>query len=130
MFTCPAYSSHTTPSTSRDMTTVSKMGHMIVVGLPKLKVLRQNPPDGSVSPKVNRVRDKVTQRVASSWYTRGPSERTQHLQAFYLSPDQEVSFPPLYVGWHLAIWNFPPGITQESHLKPPDPNLTSWWGGH
>jgi hypothetical protein len=39
MFTCPSYS-HAMPSTSRDIATVSKMGHTIVVGLPKLRVLR------------------------------------------------------------------------------------------
>jgi hypothetical protein len=33
-----SYSSHTTPSTLRDMGTISKMGHMIAVGLPMLRV--------------------------------------------------------------------------------------------
>jgi hypothetical protein len=56
----PSYSSHTTPSTARDKATISKMGHTIVVGLPKLRVLRQNPPVGSALPRANRVRDKVT----------------------------------------------------------------------
>jgi hypothetical protein len=30
---------------------------------------------------------------------------------------------PLRVGWHLAIWVFPPGITWERHLKPPGLDL-------
>jgi hypothetical protein len=52
--------------TSRDTATVSKMGPMIVMGLPKLRGLSQNPPAGSAQPRAKRVRDKVTQRVASS----------------------------------------------------------------
>jgi hypothetical protein len=35
-------------------------------GLPKLRVLRQNPPVGSAPPRANRARDKATQRVVSS----------------------------------------------------------------
>jgi hypothetical protein len=42
---------------------------MIVVGLLELRVLRQNPPVGSAPHKANNARDKVTQRVASSWRT-------------------------------------------------------------
>jgi hypothetical protein len=42
------------------MTIVSKTGPTIVVGLPKLRVLRQNPPVGSVLPRANREREKVT----------------------------------------------------------------------
>jgi hypothetical protein len=61
------------PSTARDMATISKMGHMIAMGLPKLRVLKQNPLDGLAPPRANKVRDKVTQRVASSWHIRGPS---------------------------------------------------------
>jgi hypothetical protein len=30
---------------------------------------------------------------------------------------------PLHVVWHLAVWVFWPGITRESRLKPPGPNL-------
>jgi hypothetical protein len=87
MFTRPFYSSHTMPSTSWGMTTVSKMGHTIAVDLPKLRVLRQNPPDWSVPRKTNRARDKMTQRVANSWNTWGTSEGTQHPQVLYLSLD-------------------------------------------
>jgi hypothetical protein len=47
----------------------------------------------------------------------GPIEGTQHPEALYLSPDWEVSFMPLCVGWHLAVWVFPPGITWERRLK-------------
>jgi hypothetical protein len=63
LFACPSYSSHTMPSIVRDTTTVSKMGHTIVVGLLKLRVLRQNPPVRSIPPRANRVRDKATQRM-------------------------------------------------------------------
>jgi hypothetical protein len=86
-FACPSYSSHTMPSTMWDMVTVSKMGHTIAMGLPKLRVLRQNPPDGSAPPRANRERDKGTQRVSSSWHTRDPSEGTRHPEALYMSPD-------------------------------------------
>jgi hypothetical protein len=54
------------PYTTRDTTTTSKMGPMIVVGLRKLCVLRQNPPVGSALPRANRARDKATKMVASS----------------------------------------------------------------
>jgi hypothetical protein len=62
----PLDSSRIGPSTVRDMATVSKMSSMIVVALPKLRVLLQNPPVRSAPTKANRARDKVTQRVASS----------------------------------------------------------------
>jgi hypothetical protein len=67
MFTLLPNSSHTVPSASRDTTNVSKMGPTITVGLPKLRVPRKNPPDRSALPRANKVRDKVTQRVTSSW---------------------------------------------------------------
>jgi hypothetical protein len=76
MFTRPYYSSHTRPSTVWDMATISKMSHTITVGLPKLRILRQNLPDESVPPRANIARDKPTQRVPSSWHTRGPFEGT------------------------------------------------------
>jgi hypothetical protein len=60
-------------------------GPTIIMGLLKLRVLRQNPPVGSVPPKENGVRDKVTQRVASSWHTRDPIEGDRYPQALYLS---------------------------------------------
>jgi hypothetical protein len=50
-----------------------KMGHMIVVGLPKLRLLRKNPSVGSAPPRANRTRDKATQRVVSSRHTRASS---------------------------------------------------------
>jgi hypothetical protein len=40
-----------------------------------------------------------------------------------MSPGWEVSFTPLLVGWHLAVRVFPLGITQDSRLKPPGPDL-------
>jgi hypothetical protein len=49
-----------------------EMGPMILTGLPKLRVLNQNPPVGSATPRANKVRDKATQRVASSWRYLGP----------------------------------------------------------
>jgi hypothetical protein len=54
--------------TTRDMITVSKMGPTIVVGLPKLRVPRQHLPVGSMPPRANKARDKVTQRMISSWH--------------------------------------------------------------
>jgi hypothetical protein len=78
----------------RDMTTVSKMGHTIIVGLPTLKVRRQNPPNGSEPPKANKARNEVTQGMATSWHFRSPIEGTQRPQASYLSLDREVSFTP------------------------------------
>jgi hypothetical protein len=69
MLTRPTYSSHTTPSTTWDTATISKMGHMIVVGLQKLRDLRQNPSVGSMPSTPNRARDKATHSVAGSWHT-------------------------------------------------------------
>jgi hypothetical protein len=48
------------------------MGPTIVMGLPKLKVLRQNLTVGSVPPKANKASDKATQRMASNWRYPGP----------------------------------------------------------
>jgi hypothetical protein len=50
------------------MAIVSQMGPMIAEGPIKLMILMQNPSVGLVSPRANRAMDKVTQRVASSWY--------------------------------------------------------------
>jgi hypothetical protein len=94
MFRCPSYSMHTTPSIVRDTTTVSKMGHTIAVGLPMLRVRRQNLPVGLEPPIATRVRDEATKRVANSWCIRSPIEGTRHPQASYLSRDQEVCFTP------------------------------------
>jgi hypothetical protein len=58
MFTRPSCSSHTTPSTQRDMTTVYKMGHTITVGLSMLRVQRQNPPAGSELSRATRERER------------------------------------------------------------------------
>jgi hypothetical protein len=67
MFTCLPDSSHVVPTmTARDTTTISKMVPMFVMGLPKLRVLRQNPLARSAPPRANIARDKATQRVASS----------------------------------------------------------------
>jgi hypothetical protein len=61
-----AKSSHIGPSTTWDMATICKIGLMIVVGLPKLMVQRQNPLVKSTPPRANRVRDKATERVPNS----------------------------------------------------------------
>jgi hypothetical protein len=71
---------------------------MTTVGLPMLRVRRRNPPDKLEPPRATRVRDEVTQGVANSWHIWSPIEGTQHPQASYLSPDQDVSFTPLRVG--------------------------------
>jgi hypothetical protein len=82
-------------------------------------------------PIANRARDKATQMVANIWHTQGTIDGTQHPQALYLSPGQEVSFTPLRVGWHLAIRVLPIGITWECRLKPPSPDLPRGGGiGH
>jgi hypothetical protein len=67
-------------------------------GLPKLMVQREILLDWSESSRVTRVRDEVTQRVASSYRIRCPIEGTRHPQALYLSPNWEVSFTLLRVG--------------------------------
>jgi hypothetical protein len=84
---------------------------------------KAKPTVGLEPPRATRVRDEEKQRVANSWCTWCPVEGTQHPQASYLSPSREVSFMPLCVGWHLAVHGFSLGITWQSRLKPPDPNL-------
>jgi hypothetical protein len=79
--------------------------------------------------RANRVRDRVTQMVASNLHTRDPIEGTRHPQALYLCPGWEVSFMPLRVSWHIAIRIFSMGITRERRLKPPGPNLPGEGGG-
>jgi hypothetical protein len=122
-FTRHPNSSHDTPSTSWDTTTISKMGPIIAEGPANLRVPRQNPPVRLKPLRATRVRDEATQRVASIWCIRGPTEGTWHPQASYLSPEWELSFTPLYVGWHLAVRVFPPGITRERRLKAPGLDL-------
>jgi hypothetical protein len=97
-FRCPSGSSHTTPSTPKVMAFVSKMGHTIVMGLPMLRIQRQNPSVGSEPPRATRVRDEVTQRMPSNWRIRSPIRGTRHTQASCLSLDRQVSFTPLRVG--------------------------------
>jgi hypothetical protein len=77
-----------------------KQAPQLLRGLPKLRVRRRNPPVGSEPPKATRVRDKVTQSVASSWRIRSPIEGTRHPEASYLSPSWGVFITPLCVGWH------------------------------
>jgi hypothetical protein len=70
--------------------------------------------------------DEATQRVANIWRFWGPIKGTRHPQASSLSPNQEISFTPLCVGWHLAIQVFPPRIIQKGCMKPPGLDLI--WG--
>jgi hypothetical protein len=49
-----------------------KMGPTIVMGMPKVRVWRQNPPVRSVPPRSNRARDNVTKRVGSNSHYLGP----------------------------------------------------------
>jgi hypothetical protein len=118
----PPCTPHITPSTLRDMATISKMGHTIIMGLPTLRVRRQNPPDGSRLPRASIARDEATQGVSTSWHIWSPIEGTQCPQASYLSLDREVSFTP-----HLWDGSEPPGfstpITQERSMTPPGPDL-------
>jgi hypothetical protein len=75
MFTRLPYSSYIASATiARDMAIVSQIGPTIAEGPAKLMVLRQNSLVRSVPPKENRVRDKATQRVASSWHFLGPHQ--------------------------------------------------------
>jgi hypothetical protein len=83
------------PSIVQDRTTISKMNPMIVVGLLKLRVQRQNLAIGSAPLRANKERDKERQRLASSRHTRGPIDGTLHPQVLYLSLSQEDSFTPL-----------------------------------
>jgi hypothetical protein len=102
----PPCTPHIMPSTSRDMATISKMGHTIIVGLPTLRVRRQNPPDGSQPPRASIARDEATQGVSTSWHIWSPIEGTWCPQASYLSLDREVSFTPPSMGWQRATWVF------------------------
>jgi hypothetical protein len=45
-------------------------------------------------------RPEQPEQGTSSWRIRSHIEGTHHPQASYLSPDQDVSFMPLRVGWH------------------------------
>jgi hypothetical protein len=100
------------PSTPRDMAIISKMGHMITVGLPMLRVRRRNPLDGSELPKATRARDEATQGVAGSWHIRSPIEGTWRPQASYLNLGREVSFTPL-CGLALSHPSFPHGLPRK-----------------
>jgi hypothetical protein len=128
MFTRLSNSLHDMATTSWDTVNISKMDPKIVVGLQQLQVRRQNPPDGSALPRANRARDKVTQGMTSNWHFWGPIEGTRCPQPLYLSLGREVSFMPLRVGWHLAVWVFPPGITRESCVKPPSKDFSGEGG--
>jgi hypothetical protein len=73
MITRLPYSSHIMPATiAQDMVVISQMGPMIAEGPTKLKVSRQTSLVGSALPRANRVRDKETHGMASSWQFLGP----------------------------------------------------------
>jgi hypothetical protein len=57
--------------------------------------------------------------MASSSCIQSPIQGTQHPQALYLSLDWEVSFHAPQCGLAPSCPGFPPGITRETHLKPP-----------
>jgi hypothetical protein len=80
--------------TAWDMVNVSQMGLMIVVGLPKLRVLRQNLPVRSAPPRANKVREKETQRVANSWHFLRPHRGNPTSSSFVSESRQEVFFMP------------------------------------
>jgi hypothetical protein len=76
---------------------------------------------GSKVKTVSRVSTAESkQMVTSNWHTRAPLRGPDILKCcWYLSPDRDVFFMPVRVGWHLAVRVFPPRITRESHVKPP-----------
>jgi hypothetical protein len=93
MFTCPCCSSHTMPSTSKDMVVISKMGHTITVGLPMLRFKGETRQSGQSHPEQpgrGTKRHKGGQQLAHS----EPHVGARHPQALYLSSDLEVSFTP------------------------------------
>jgi hypothetical protein len=94
-FTHLPISSHILPAmTTLDTTTIFEMDPMIGVGLPELRVLRRNPPLRLAPPRANRVRDKVPQRMASSWRYLEHHRGDLAFSTLYLSPVQEVSITP------------------------------------
>jgi hypothetical protein len=52
------------------------MGPMIAVGSVKVQGSKVKPINGSELPRATRARDKVTQRVATSWHIWSPIEGT------------------------------------------------------
>jgi hypothetical protein len=112
MFNYLPYSSHITPvMTSQDTVTISQTGPTIAEGPTKLRVRRKPPPPiGSVPPRENRARDKVTKGMASSWHFLVP-HRGDPTSSSFVSKSQPGGFlhaPPC--GLHLAIQVFPIGI--------------------
>jgi hypothetical protein len=126
MFTCLPDSSHVVPAKiAQDMTTIYKTGPMIVVSLPKLNVLRQNPLVGSAPPRANRARDKATQMVTSGWRYPGP-HRGDPASSSFLSRSRPRGFhhtPTSRVGWHLAIRVLLIGTTRERCVNQLAPDL-------
>jgi hypothetical protein len=87
-----------------------------------LRVRRQNPLSGSEPPRATRVRDEVTQRVASCWHVWCSIEGIRHRLALYLSPKWEVSIiPSVWAG--IVLSRFFAWIFWERRAKPPDQNL-------
>jgi hypothetical protein len=124
MFTCLPYSSHIAPAmTARNMTIVSQMGPTIFERSTKLRVLRKNLPVRLALPRANRVRDKVTQRVVSSWHFLGPHQGDPTSSSFVSEscPAGFLHAPPC--GLASSHPCFPDSDYQESRLKQPGQNL-------
>jgi hypothetical protein len=93
------------------------------MGLPKLKVLRQNPSAGTAPPRENSARDKVTQRMTNSWCYLS-LHRGDPTYSSFLSESRPGSFhhtlppPPPLAGRHRATWVLLTGTTWEQCVKP------------
>jgi hypothetical protein len=128
MFTRLPDSLHVMPSTSWDTAIVSKMGPTIVVGLPKLRVLRKNLPTRSVPPRANRARDKVTQWMSSSWCYPRPHRRDSTSLSFVSEslPGGFLHTPSCGVASSHS--GSPNRVYLEMMLKPPGLNLLGGGG--
>jgi hypothetical protein len=74
---------------------VSKMGPAIAMGSMKVQGSKVKQVNGSEPPRAIGVRDEATQRVATSWHIRRPTDGTRRPQNLYLSLDREISIMPL-----------------------------------
>jgi hypothetical protein len=88
----------------------------IVVGLPKLRVLRRRLEETKRGTKQHK-------GWSAAEATQDPIKGTQHPPTLYLCLGWEVSFTPLRMSWHRAIWVLAIGTTRECSVKPPGPDL-------